>query len=78
MNLTIQVPEEEVPALQAKAKIQGLSAEQYALRVLEMDLAPDWLRKSWDSAKAAGLDKLSSDEIDAEIAAARRSRPRDE
>ena len=74
MNLTIRVPDEEVPALQAKAKAQGLSTEQYALRVLEMDLAPEWLRKSWGSAKASGLDQLSSTEIDAEIAAARKSR----
>jgi hypothetical protein len=78
MNLTIRVPDEEVPALQAKAKVQGLSAEQYALRVLEMDLAPEWLRKSWESARANGLDRLSSDEIDAEIAAAREARRRGE
>lgn len=78
MNLTIRVPDEEVPALQAKAKVQGLSAEQYALRVLEMDLAPEWLRKSWESAKAAGSDRLSGDEIDAEIAEARKARLRGE
>jgi hypothetical protein len=69
---------EEVPALQARAKVQGLSAEQYALRVLEIHLAPEWLRKSWESAKAAGLDNLSSEEIDAEISAARKSRLRDQ
>jgi hypothetical protein len=40
--------------------------EQYA--------APDWLRRSWDSATQAGLDRLSADEIDAEIAAARLER----
>jgi hypothetical protein len=38
------------------------------------DLAPKWLRESWASAKQDGLDKLSMDEIDAEIAAARRAR----
>src|SRR6266487_5487907 len=32
---------------------------------------PDWLEKSWDSAKRHGLDKLTTKEIDAEIAAAR-------
>ena len=38
---------------------------------------PDWLEKSWDTAKRRGLDKLSMDEIDAEIAAHRREkRPR--
>jgi hypothetical protein len=41
------------------------------LQVLEQDLAPEWLRQSWASAKEAGVDQLSMDEIDAEIAAAR-------
>ena len=76
MNLTLRVPEEEVPALKAKAMARGLSAEQYALEVLEMDLAPEWLRKSWETAKQTGLDRLTSDEIDAEIAAARHDRVR--
>jgi prevent-host-death family protein len=35
---------------------------------------PDWLEKSWDSAKRHGLDKLTPKQIDAEIAAARRDR----
>ena len=35
---------------------------------------PDWLEKSWDSAKRHGLDKLTMKEIDAEIAATRRDR----
>jgi len=35
---------------------------------------PDWLEKSWDSAKRQGLDKLTTKEIDAEIAATRRDR----
>ena|SRR5438067_2399912 len=33
---------------------------------------PDWLEKSWDSAKRQGLDTLSLKDIDAEIAASRR------
>jgi len=36
---------------------------------------PDWLEKSWQSAKRHGLDKLTIKEIDAEIAASRRERP---
>jgi hypothetical protein len=44
------------------------------LQVLEQDLAPEWLRGSWASAKEAGLDKLYTDEIDAEIAAARKAK----
>jgi hypothetical protein len=42
--------------------------------VLQHDLAPEWLQKSWESAKQAGLDQLSMEEIDAEIAAARKGR----
>jgi hypothetical protein len=73
MNLTIKLPDEDLPVLKAKATARGVSAEQYALDVLEQDLAPEWLRKSWASAREAGLDQLSMDDIDAEIAAARRA-----
>ncbi len=74
MNLTIELPDEDVQALKAKATARGVSAEQYVLQVLEQDLAPEWLRKSWASAKETGLDQLSMEEIDAEIAAARKAR----
>lgn len=36
--------------------------------------APDWLQKAWDGAKKRGLDKLTSTDIDAEIAAYRREK----
>ena len=39
MDLTIQLPDEEVPVLKAKAPAKGVSAEQYSLEVLEQDLA---------------------------------------
>jgi len=39
MNLTIKLPDEDAQALQAKATARGVSAEQYALEVLELDLA---------------------------------------
>jgi plasmid stability protein len=74
MNLTITLPDEEVAALIAKATARGVSAEEYALQVLEQDLAPEWLRRSWASAKESGVDQLSMDEIDAEIAAVRKAR----
>jgi plasmid stability protein len=74
MTLTIDLPDAEGTALAAKARAHGVSAEQYARQVLEHDLAPDWLRRSWDSATQAGLNRLSMDEIDAEIAAARKAR----
>lgn len=35
---------------------------------------PDWLKKSWGSARRHGLDKLTSQQVDAEVAAARRAR----
>ena len=74
MDLTIRVPDEDVAALQAKAAAEGVSPEQYALRLLRMDLAPEWLRRSWKSARQTGLDRLSDEEIEAEIAEARKSR----
>ena len=50
------------------------NSPQYALQVLEQDLAPEWLRQSWATARETGLDQLSTDKIDAEIAAARKAR----
>jgi hypothetical protein len=35
---------------------------------------PDWLEKAWRGAKRRGLDKLTSSDIDAEIAAYRREK----
>ncbi|MGH9631896.1 MAG: FitA-like ribbon-helix-helix domain-containing protein [Bryobacteraceae bacterium] len=74
MTLTIDLPDEQTTALAAKARAHGPSTEQYVRLVLEHDLAPEWLRKSWGSSKQAGLDRLSTDEIQAEIAAARKAR----
>jgi len=74
MTLTIQLPDEDLQALRAKAAASGMSEEQYALQVLEQDLAPGWLRQSWASAKESGAHELSAEEIDAEIAAARKAR----
>jgi hypothetical protein len=39
MALTIKLPDEDVKVLKAKATARGVSAEQYALEVLEHDLA---------------------------------------
>jgi hypothetical protein len=38
MTLTIDLPEEELQALAAKARAQGISAEHYVRLVLEHDL----------------------------------------
>jgi plasmid stability protein len=74
MTLTINLPDETALALAAKASAQGLSAEEYARQVLAHHFVPEWLQKSWESSAQAGLDRLSPDEIDAEIAAARKAR----
>jgi plasmid stability protein len=78
MALIINLPEDQAAALAAKARARGLSTEEYAREVLAQNVAPDrtpaWLRDSWASAKAAGLDRLSEDEIEAEIASAHRER----
>ena len=71
--LTIELPDDQKAMLAAKAQAKGLSAEQYAREVLEHDLVPEWLGKSWETSKAAGLDHLSTEEIDAEIADARKA-----
>jgi plasmid stability protein len=73
-SLTIELPDEQKAALAAKAQARGLSTEQYALKVLERDLVPEWLQKSWETSREGGLDQLSMEEIDAEISAARKTR----
>jgi len=47
--------------------------ESISIRSMKSPAAPDWLQQSWESAKRMGLDKLSVEEIDAEIAAARKA-----
>jgi hypothetical protein len=48
--------------------------EEISIRTMTSSPVPDWLQASWDSAKEQGLDRLSTDEIEAEIAAARKAR----
>lgn len=48
--------------------------EEISIRVAPIPPAPKWLSESWKSAKQQGVDKLSMEEIDAEIAAARKAR----
>lgn len=38
MTLTIELPDDEETALQARALLHGVSVEEYARRVLEKDL----------------------------------------
>ena len=48
--------------------------EEIGIRTTTSPSTPEWLQKSWESAKQQGLDQLSVEEIDAEIAAARKAR----
>ena len=48
--------------------------EAISIRTLASASAPEWLQQSWETAKRAGLDRLSVEEIDAEIDAARKAR----
>jgi hypothetical protein len=48
--------------------------EAISIRTVRPASAPEWLQKSWDGAKSLELDRLSMEEIDAEIDAARRAR----
>ncbi len=49
-------------------------SEAISIRTVASDSAPDWLQESWESAKRLGLDRLSMEDIDAEIVAARKAR----
>lgn len=49
MTITIDLPDEEIKALAAKAQAQGISAEEYARQVLEHDLeASPPRRRIWE------------------------------
>jgi hypothetical protein len=48
--------------------------EEISIRATASPTVPDWLKASWKSAKEQGLDQLSMEEIEAEIAAARKAR----
>jgi hypothetical protein len=48
--------------------------EAIIIRAVPSSAVPEWLEKSWESAKGQGVDQLTIEEIDAEIAAARKAR----
>ena len=74
ISVTIELPEGQSAALPAKAQAKGLSAEEYVRKLLELDLVPDWLQESGSTSQQIGLDQLSPEEIDTEIAEARKKR----
>ena len=47
--------------------------EAISIRTTAGTPAPKWLQASWDSARQLGVNNLSPEEIDAEIAAARKA-----
>ena len=54
---------------------RSISADEaISIRAIPSMPAPDWLQRSWESAKQEGLDQLTMEEIDEEIAAARKAR----
>lgn len=48
--------------------------EAISIRTVAPGSAPEWIQKSWESAERLGLDRLSMEEIDAEIDASRKAR----
>jgi hypothetical protein len=48
--------------------------EEIIIRTATAPPAPEWLQASWKDAEDRSLDRLSMEEIDAEIAAARKAR----
>ena len=48
--------------------------EEISIRSITLPSPPDWLKESWESARRQGVDQLSMEEIDAEIAATRKMR----
>ena len=48
--------------------------EAISIRSLVPGSTPEWLMESWESAECQDVDGLSTEDIDAEIAAARRAR----
>jgi len=61
-------------ALQASEPSVGLLAVLRSSPAHDAEQAPAWLKASWVSARESGLDSLTMEEIDAEIAAARVAR----
>jgi hypothetical protein len=48
--------------------------EAISIRAIGSGSPPLWLKESWESAKRSGLDRLSMEEIEAEIQASRKQR----
>ena len=63
----LQVSENDPVTPDLLAALQSSAAQ-------DAQQAPAWLKKSWSNAREGGLDSMTMDEIDAEIAVARLAR----
>jgi hypothetical protein len=70
--LAVSVSKYVAAAPESIVKYSG--SGEISIRTMTPPSAPEWLQASWKSAKEQGLDQLSMEEIDAEIAAARKAR----
>ena len=61
-------------ALESLPTTADLRAALLSSPTEDAEEAPVWLKESWANARAGGLDSMTMDEIDAEIAAARKLR----
>ena len=67
-------------SLDQKTVVEGLLGrpvgedEAISVRAIAPSSAPECLQQSWENAARLGLDRLSMEEIDAEIEAARKAR----
>jgi hypothetical protein len=63
-----------------RAAIEGLLGpavsenEEISIQTVPLSAPPDWLKAPWETAKRQRVDQLSTEEVDAEIAAARKTR----
>jgi hypothetical protein len=76
IRIARNLSEEQKSAIESLLGRSVSEDEQISIRTIAPQTAPDWLQKSWQSASDSSLDQLSTDEIDAEIASARRERSR--
>lgn len=71
MDRAVRQKERFVVDRRGEPAVVILSVQDYLESVAS---APSWLRDAWTGAKKRGLDRLSKDEIDAEIGSHRREK----
>jgi hypothetical protein len=71
MDRAVREKERFIVERRGKAAVVIMSVEDFLESASD---APDWLKESWANSKMNGTDKLTMDDIDAEIAAYRREK----